>query len=72
MVSSFFPGISILPRHCSACNHMQQNVPILSIFIIFTAKQIILSVELSHAQKQHAADYVVSYMHKSNMLQTML
>ena len=47
VVSSFLPGISILPRYCSACNHMPQMVPI-------------LFVELSHAQKQHAADYVVS------------
>jgi hypothetical protein len=47
VVSSFLPGISILPRYCSACNHMPQMVPI-------------LFVELSHAQKPNAADSVVS------------
>ena len=47
VISSFFPGISVLPRYCSACNHMPQMVPT-------------LSVELSQAQKQHAADCVVS------------
>ena len=30
MVSSFLPGISVLPRHCSACNHTRQVIPILS------------------------------------------
>ena len=107
MVSSFLPGISVLPRHCSACNHTRQMIPILStltlykcypyalhlpttndahtlyiltrnkmypysLYLHFPSRIKVLSVELAHAQKRHAADYVVSYMHKSNMLQTLL
>ncbi len=74
MVSSFFPGISVLPRHCSACSYIPQNVLTLSV-VRRNEKTTPVGVKLMRSQVLYRAclgSLWSSHLRKSNMLQTLL